>query len=199
MWRVVPFWDNGRLVDTTELERLIERSYPQILRAALVLTGDRWESEDLAQETFLQAIRSKGQFAGKSTPETWLYSILLNLRRKRLRSKQRRWQRWLIWFERSPKEVPADHAPSRRMEKLEWEQSLWSAVQQLPQLQQHAVVLRYSERLSYDQIAQILSCPIGTAKSRVHHGIASLRAMLDDGNDSTPQQKTAKQPTEISS
>jgi RNA polymerase sigma-70 factor (ECF subfamily) len=185
-------------VDTTELERLVERSYPQILRAALVLTGDRWEAEDLAQETFLQAIGSLGKFAGKSTRETWLYSILLNLHRKRLRSKQRRWKRWLSWFEGAQRDR-ADEIPSSRMEQTEWQQSLWSAVKELPQAQQHAVVLRYSEDLPYNQIAEILACPIGTAKSRVHLGVAALRAMLGDRDDLPPQQKAAKEPSEISS
>ncbi len=190
--------DNGRLVDTTELERLVERSYPQILRAALVLTGDRWEAEDLAQETFLQAIGSLRKFAGRSSEETWLYSILLNLHRKRLRSKQRRWKRWLSWFERSPKCRP-DEIPSSRMEQIEWQESLWRAVKELPEAQQHAVVLRYSEDLSYDEIANVLACPIGTAKSRVHHGIAALRAMLDDSHGPTSQLQAAQQPSETSS
>jgi RNA polymerase sigma-70 factor (ECF subfamily) len=163
----------NRSVEKAEIEALVEQSYPRILRAALVMTGDPWDAEDLAQETFLQAMRSWHRFARRSTPDTWLYSILLNLRRKRLRSAQRRRSTWLQWFERERPSSRAD-SPEAEILRTEWRESLWAAVARLPEPQQHAVVLRYSEGLSYQQVAEILQVPIGTVKSRLHHALTAL-------------------------
>jgi len=165
-------------VDKAEIESLVEQSYPRILRAALVMTGNPWDAEDLAQETFLEAMRSWRRFAGRSGVDTWLYSILLNLRRKRLRSAGRRLRRWLRWFERG-KPTPQADSPDAEILRAEWRESLWAAVARLPEPQQHAIVLRYSEGLAHEQIAQILECPVGTVKSRLHHGLAALESKLD--------------------
>jgi RNA polymerase sigma-70 factor (ECF subfamily) len=138
-----------------------------------VLTGNRWDADDLAQETFLQAMRSWRTFQGGSRAHTWLYAILLNRHRSRLRSVWRRRQGWLRWLRRAPARSEAD-PPDAKIEWEEWRETLWAAVARLPQPQQHAVVLRYSEELTYDEIAEVLRCPIGTVKSRLHHGLAAL-------------------------
>ncbi len=164
-------------VEEADLENLVEQFYPRILRAAIVMTGNRWEADDLAQETFLQAMRSWPRFGRRSGVDTWLYSILLNVHRKRVRSARRRWQRWLGWFRRTDSRRVAD-SPDAAAQWAEWRESLWAAVARLPEPQQHAVVLRYSEGLSYAQIAEVLECPIGTVKSRLHHGLAALQKRL---------------------
>ena len=162
------------------LESLVAESYPRILRAALVLTGNRWDADDLAQETFLQAMRSWRRFRGRSRPDTWLYAILLNRHRSRLRSVRRRRQGWLRWLGRAPAR-PGTDPPEAKVEWEEWRDTLWAAVARLPQPQQHALVLRYSEELSYGQIAEVLRCPMGTVKSRLHHALAALgRSLADD-------------------
>jgi len=165
-------------VEKAEIESLVEQAYPRILRAALVMTGNPWDAEDLAQETFLEAMRSWRRFAGRSGVDTWLYSILLNVRRKRLRSTRRRIERWLRWFRREARSREAE-TPDVEMLRAEWRETLWAAVARLPEPQQHAVVLRYSEGLSYDQIAEVLEIPIGTVKSRLHHGLAALESRLN--------------------
>jgi RNA polymerase sigma-70 factor (ECF subfamily) len=122
-------------------------------------------------------MRSWRRFAGGSRVDTWLYSILLNQHRKRLRSARRRWQRWLQWFHRTPPTGRAD-SPDRQLLQEEWRQTLWAAVARLPEPQRHAVVLRYSEGLAYEEIAEVLCCPVGTVKSRLHHALAALEKQL---------------------
>jgi RNA polymerase sigma-70 factor (ECF subfamily) len=165
-------------VSEVDLESLVERHYDRIHRAALVMTGNVWEADDLAQETFLQAIRSLRRFSGRSRLETWLYAILVNQHRRRLRTqarRERRRMRWLNWVWTSP---PSE-SPEHKMESEEWRQSIWRQVAELPEAQRHAMVLRYSEELSYEEIAQVLGCPVGTVKSRLHHALATLRAKVD--------------------
>jgi RNA polymerase sigma-70 factor (ECF subfamily) len=112
--------------------------------------------------------------------ETWLYAILINQHRRRIRTKerrQRRLRRWGEWVWQSPQ--PAAEC---EMEFDEWRQSIWGQVAELPEAQRHAMVLRYSEELSYEEIAQVLECPLGTVKSRLHHALAALRSKLGDAD-----------------
>lgn len=165
-------------MEQNDFDRLIEH-YPRIRRAALVLSnGNSWDADDLAQETMLQAARGWRRFAGTSQVHTWLYSILLNQHRRRLRSQGRWWRTWREWFERQPR--PHDEAPDEQLEKDEWRTSVWSAVATLPAAQMQTILLRYAEDLTYDEIAEVMRCPIGTVKSRMHHGLAALEKELGD-------------------
>ncbi len=65
-----------------DLSATIAEHFPRIHRAALVLTGNPWDADDLAQETFLILAREGARFAGRSQLGTWLYGILLNLDRR---------------------------------------------------------------------------------------------------------------------
>lgn len=163
-------------MDQRDFDGLTEH-YPRIRRAALMLSnGNAWEADDLAQETMLQAARGWHTFAGQSQVHTWLYSILLNQHRRRLRTKSRWWRTWMAWFEGKPRDDEV--LPGDRLVADEWRTSLWSAVAELPEGQKQAVLLRYSEELSYEQIADVLRCPLGTVKSRLHHGLAALAKKL---------------------
>jgi RNA polymerase sigma-70 factor (ECF subfamily) len=164
-------------VGTAGFESVIEQHYSRVLRTSLVLTGNAWEAEDLAQETFLEALRSWQRFAGRSEVSTWLHAILVNLHRKRLRTKQRRSGRWLTWLEKNRRS--AVEPPERQLEYGEWQTSLWKLVAALPEGQRYAIVLRYAEEMNYQQIAEILNCPVGTVKSRLHHGLATLKKRCD--------------------
>ncbi|MFT5523789.1 MAG: RNA polymerase sigma-70 factor (ECF subfamily), partial [Pirellulaceae bacterium] len=64
------------------------------------------------------------------------------------------------------------------IEVSEWKSSLWIYVARLPDGQRQALVLRFSEGLRYEEIADILECPVGTVKSRIFHGLAALRNAL---------------------
>jgi RNA polymerase sigma-70 factor (ECF subfamily) len=164
-------------VSNPELEKLIEQCYPQIRRAALVMSGRAWEADDLAQETFLQAIQGWSRFAGDSRVETWLYGILMRVQSKRKRSAGRAWNRWISWFQGQPAVVL--DSVKQGLELQEWQESLWPAVARLPLVQQQVLILRYSEDLSLVEISEILGCPAGTVKSRLHHGLLALQKLLN--------------------
>ena len=140
------------------------------------MCGRSWEADDLAQETFLQAIQAWHGFAGSSRVETWLYGILMRVQSKRRRSAGRAWNRWLRWFQGQPSE--AADGVKQGLELQEWQDSLWPAVARLPLVQQQVLILRYSEDFTLAEISEILSCPLGTVKSRLHHGLAWLQKSL---------------------
>lgn len=165
------------------LDEVAREHFARIHRAALILSGNPWDADDLAQETFLVAARQGGAFQGRSAIYTWLYGILLNLeRRQRRRGGLHQRKLTVLWDQqRETRAVaPASDAP---LEVREWKHSLWAQVARLPEGQRQALVLRFSESLRYEEIAEVLECPLGTVKSRIFHGLAGLRRLLDEAGE----------------
>jgi RNA polymerase sigma-70 factor (ECF subfamily) len=172
----MPRFDSMSPFDIDEIAR---QYFGRIHRAALVLCGNPWDADDLAQETFLVLSRQGTNFQGRSSLYTWLYGILLNLdRRERRRFGMRRKKLRVLWDNQLPDDGRAPGADAVA-EVSEWKQSLWARVARLPDGQRQALVLRFSEGLRYEEIAQVLECPLGTVKSRIFHGLAGLRRILD--------------------
>ena len=116
------------------------------------------------QETFLVLSRQSDQFRGSSGVYTWLYGILLNLERsQRRRSGLIRQKLQVVWNDESENRRAT---PTSEMvaEVAEWKRSLWSHVAELPDAQRYALTLRFSEQLSYADIAEVLQCPLGTVE-----------------------------------
>src|SRR5262245_55059501 len=161
-----------------DLYLIAQRYFSRIHRAALVLSGNPWDADDLAQETFLVLSRQFDQFRGASSIYTWLYGILLNLdRNHRRRGNLRRHKLRVLWDQESGVDRATPSAETS-IEVAEWKHSLWGHVAELPDGQRHALVLRFSEQLPYDEIAEVLGCPLGTIKSRIFHALAALRKKL---------------------
>ena len=150
------------------------------------MTGNSCDAEELAQETVLHALSGWRSFRGQSRPDTWLFAILVNLNRKRLRANERHQRRWRLWFWRRENQSNEQRA-DKELLQAEWVQSLWSSVAKLSPVQREAIVLRYAEGLSLQEIAEIVDCPVGTAKSRIHHGILALRRQLTDPVEHIPE------------
>jgi RNA polymerase sigma-70 factor (ECF subfamily) len=72
-------------------------------------------------------------------------------------------------------------------EVADWKKSLWALVANLPDGQRQSLVLRFSEGLRYEEIAEILECPLGTVKSRIFHGLGALRRLLNEAGEDSRQ------------
>ena len=85
-------------VAVVDVQKATEQYFARIHRAALVLTGNPWDADDLAQETFLELSRLSDRYQGRSALYTWIYGILLNLERRH-RRRRNIWQRKLqvLW------------------------------------------------------------------------------------------------------
>ena len=189
----------GKISPVPELDvrQATDEHFARIHRAALVLSGNPWDADDLAQETFLVLARAGHQFGGRSSLYTWLYGILLNLERvHRRRSGLGRRKLQVVWDGLASDDRSSPPA-SAAAEVGEWKKSLWARVAKLSDGQRQALVLRFSEGLSYEEIANALECPLGTVKSRIFHGLLSLRRVLEEeGEDARslpmfPQEGTA--------
>jgi RNA polymerase sigma-70 factor (ECF subfamily) len=170
-----------------DVDDAIRQHFPRIHRAALVLCGNPWDADDLAQETFLVMAKQKDHFQGRSSLYTWLYGILLNLdRRERRRYGLRRRKLQVLW-DNEPAQ-PRTNAPAdAAAEVTEWKNSLWGRVAKLPDGQRQALVLRFSEQLRYEEIAEALECPLGTVKSRIFHGLLAMRRSMEEEGEDTRQ------------
>ena len=177
-------------VPQLDIEQTTREYLPRIHRAALVLCGNPWDADDLAQETFLVLARQSSRFRGNSSLFTWLYGILLNLdRRERRRHGTHRRALKVLW-EVDPPDHKVSPAAETAVEVAEWKRSLWARVAQLPDGQRQTLVLRFSEGLRYDEIAQVLACPLGTVKSRIFNGLQALRRILESEGDELHQTPT---------
>jgi RNA polymerase sigma-70 factor, ECF subfamily len=90
----------------------------------------------------------------------------------------------VLWDrDRRPDEPPSTPPAETPLEVAEWKQGLWGQVARLPDGQRQALVLRFAERLSYEEIARVMQIPLGTVKSRLFHGLAALRELLAGQSD----------------
>ena len=148
-----------------------------LLRAASAFGADRGAAEDLAQETLLEAWRSLGRFDGRCRLGTWLFGILRNRWLKSLRKKTPT----VVAGEVVEAVMAAEQAaPDLQLEQAEEGAQLRRALAALPDGQREVLELRFFGQASLEEIAQVLDCPLGTVKSRLHHGLEKLRQLKFD-------------------
>lgn len=139
--------------------------------ALLLVGGDRHRAEDLLQEALVKLWFVWPKIA-EEAPEAYIRKVLA---RAAARSARRRW-----WGERPAEQLP-DLAEVGDLSASVVERSrLGAALAQLPPRQRAAVVLRYYLDLPERQVAEMLGCPVGTARSHASRGVARLRRILAD-------------------
>ena len=138
------------------------------------LTGDVEQAEDLAQETVLQAWRCREQFHPGTNLRAWLSTILRN----RFYSGQRR-RKWRAEYDQEiiERTLVAPDDPSANVDL----EDVRRALALLPDFQREALILVGAGGLSYEEVATIMGCPVGTVKSRVRRARDELQSLLYDG------------------
>lgn len=167
-------WQEIRRNSDRGAERLVSEYGNRLYAAALLLCSNSEDAEDLTFRTLNQAIRKIKTFDPSRNFYTWLYTILLNFRRMDLRRK-----RTSVISVGSTADLP-QVAIECFAEKLECSgnDQLSEALKALsPQLRE-AVVLRYYDEKTIDEIATILQVPPGTVKSRLHNARIALNTLL---------------------
>jgi RNA polymerase sigma-70 factor (ECF subfamily) len=180
--------------DLAAFDALVLRHQQEVFAVALRMLGDRDEAEDVAQDAFVRAYQGIRSFRREAKLSTWLVSITMNLCRNRRRWWARR--RRLIAgslddpVEREegtraqtiadPSPTPADTAQRREQQR-----QLLAALQLLSEGERMVIVLRDIQGRSYEEIAEILRCRVGTVKSRLNRARLQLRAIVDGTTDDT--------------
>jgi RNA polymerase sigma-70 factor (ECF subfamily) len=148
----------------------VETAIPALRRYARALTRDAELADDLVQDTLVRALRSEHLFHGGDI-RSWLYTILTNLNRNRLRSLARRPAMAAIGDNDAP-DMAGPEAGSRDIER---------ALATLVEDQRAALLLVVLEGLSYREVAEVQGVPIGTVMSRLARARMQIKAYLDGG------------------
>ncbi len=165
----------ARQGDDGAFSLLLSRYRDRIYATLYGLTGDRDISDDLLQDVSIKAHSSIRRFRGECQFYTWLYRVAVN-----------RWKDWRISIGRRREDIldevvertPGSFRTDAGVERAELRELLDRALQELPDLWRQVVVLREIDDLTYEEISHVLSCSIGTVKSRLFRARGKLREIL---------------------
>ena len=175
------------MADTANFERDALKHAHRLYSAALRMTRNPADAEDLVQETFLRAYRGYGGFTEGTNLRAWLYRILTNAFINRYRKQQRRPREVelgevedLYLYRRLPS--PENNRVARSAEDQVFEAlegaDVRQAIDQLPGAFRMPVLMADIQGFSYKEIAEMLDIPIGTVMSRLHRGRKALQKLL---------------------
>lgn len=175
--------------DLDSFNQLVLRWERPIYALAYRVLGREEDARDVAQETFLRAFRALNGFKGQAKFSSWLYRITLNLCRDWMRRQRR------TPVSQPPEgidivELAGEGEPSESVEDLVARRQLGRAVGKamtlLPEEQRTAIILKEYHGLTFQEIADMLECPLSTVKTRLYQGLTVLRRQLAEaGVEST--------------
>jgi len=168
--------------DEDAFTQLYWRNQAQIYRFALRMTGRAWAAEEIVQDVFMTLVREPKKYdAARGPLGAFLYGIARNRVMKHLERQPREFSFEQKNAEGDAKAIEAadNHTPAHWAEVRERRERVRSAVLSLPPEFRETVVLCELEEMSYEEAAQVLECPIGTVRSRLHRGRALLLAKLE--------------------
>jgi RNA polymerase sigma-70 factor, ECF subfamily len=173
--------------DTDAFEVLVERHQKRMLNIAYRMMGNYDEACDVVQEAFLAAYRAIRSFRREATFSTWLYGIVVNHARNRIKQVQGRMRHETCSIDDPvglkggslQREIPdCRESAVERMEKKEIEARVQECIQTLESEYREVLVLRDIQGFSYEEISDMLSIPDGTVKSRIFRARAVLKDCL---------------------
>lgn len=158
--------------DKRAFDLLVLKYQHKILALVTRFVHDSHEAQDVAQEAFIKAYRALPNFRGDSAFYTWLYRIAINTAKNYLVARGRRPPDADIAAEDAEyhdgdSALKDLHSPERELLRDEIEQVVKRTLQQLPDDLRTALTLREFEGLSYEDIASVMDCPVGTVRSRI--------------------------------
>jgi RNA polymerase sigma-70 factor (ECF subfamily) len=169
----------------TAFDWLVTHYHAPVYNLILGMLGDTSDAADGTQEVFLKAFRGIRNFRQGSSLKTWLYRIAIREALNHKRWFKRHLQK-NVSIDAEPEEGKAhieledlSATPFEQLAALEIQVAVHGALQQVPDVFRSAVILRDLEGLSYEEVAEVLECSIGTVKSRILRGRRALREILE--------------------
>lgn len=174
---------------------LVTKYQRKLIRLISRLIRDPAEVEDVAQEAFIKAYRALPNFRGDSAFYTWLYRIGINAAKNYLATRGRRPP---TTTEYDSEEVENfdygeplrdQSTPERVLMSKQIGATVEAAMEALPEDLRNAIVLRELDGLSYEEIAQVMDCPIGTVRSRIFRAREAIAEKLKPLLDASPDRR----------
>jgi RNA polymerase sigma-70 factor (ECF subfamily) len=172
--------------DRKQFDALVSRCHRQAYNIAYRMAGNHADAEDLTQEAFIRAYRFFDRYNPAMPFENWLYRIISNVFideiRKRPKARSHSLDQPLPTGGDSEirLELPdSTNDPEWMMLQVELDEPLQRALDSLPPDFRQAVILADVEGLSYEEIAEVMGCSLGTVRSRLHRGRKMLRNRLN--------------------
>ena len=170
------------------IEQLIEQYQHRLFRYLLFLTGNRDQSQDLFQETWLRVLERGTQYSGRSRFDTWMFAIARNLMLDQAR------KRGTVSLDEvtdpdnaRPLEIAGDTpSPFDHFQSQEQAARVGRALLALHPLYREVLVLRFHEEMPLEEIARVSRAPLSTVKSRLYRGMAALKPVLAANREVRP-------------
>ncbi len=163
---------------------LVLRYQHRILALVSRFIRDQSEVEDVCQEAFIKAYKALPKFRGDSAFYTWLYRIAINTAKNHMVTKGRRPPGTDVDLGDAdlaelPSELVDSGSPEDKLSSNELHLLINNAIEELPEDLRTAFTLREFGGLSYEEITQIMDCPVGTVRSRIFRAREALDAVID--------------------
>src|SRR5918992_4251371 len=183
--------------DQDSFNQLVLRWERPIFALAYRVIGREEDARDVCQETFLRAFRALRGFKGQAKFSSWLYRITLNLCRDWIR-RQRRTPVSQVPDGMELSDLAGEAPDAVSVEDLVARREMSAAVSKvmamLPEEQRTAIILKEYHGLTFQEIADLLDCPLSTVKTRLYQGLSVLRKQLQDsGVESTFGKRTRRE------
>ena len=172
-----------RANDEAAFNEIVARYKTKVYNYVYRMTGSSDDAEDLTQEVFIRTYVSLDSFRSQSSLNTWLFRIASNLCIDRFRRRKNKTPAYSLDEpmgdddgDRAGHEVAdTTYEPQRLLENVEMAEQIQQALSQLPEKLRATLLLHDVEGLPYEEIAQIVGCPLGTVKSRLFNARMQLR------------------------
>jgi RNA polymerase sigma-70 factor, ECF subfamily len=174
--------------DRAAFDLLVLKYQHKVVKLVMRYVRSQADAEDIAQDAFIKAYRALPQFRGDSAFYTWLYRIAINTAKNALASRQRSPIEYDLDRRGPDGDADAPYDLQSRMkdsatpEALAMTEEIRStvnaAIQSLPEDLRTAIVLRELDGLSYEEIAAMMECPVGTVRSRIFRAREAIDAQL---------------------
>ncbi len=158
-----------------EISQLVDQHYEPVFRFAYRLSGTSHEAEDISQQAFLDAQRKLDTLRDPDKVRAWLFMIVRNLYRRRIRDRVTRGE---FALEVLADPIDQKRDSDKRVEQALDSESLQQVLNELPEEFRSVLLLFYFRELSYREIAEQLDVPIGTVMSRLSRGKKQLRERI---------------------
>lgn len=179
---LIKLYKSGQL-DVMEI--LIERYKNSLYKLCYHLTSDRYDADDLFQETCVRLVKNINRYDENKAFAAWLYSICTNLYKDKYRSKKRWLGRIKDYFTNEKKEEEMDNVendsflPEEQIIDKYNGEIIRKCVNMLDDTYRLPIILYYFKELSYSDLALVLDIPLGTVKSRLSMGKKKLKQLLE--------------------